>query len=106
MTLFRFDSIISYMTTIAPPIAEEVARPNVEEIERLMLLRGFTRRQRQGKEWILVPHWANLAREAGITPTTIYPIRDGESDPKLGTLGRIARALGVLARDIIDEEED
>ena len=87
-------------------MVEDVTRPNVAEIERLMLLRGFTRRQRQGGDWVDVPHWANLARAAGITPTTIYPIRDGESDPRLGTVGAIARALGVFSRDIIDEEED
>ena len=93
------------MTIIAPPIAEEVARPNITEIERLMLLRGFTRRQSRGREWVLVPHWSKLAHESGITPAAIYSIRDGDSDPKVGTLGRIARALGVFSRDIIDEED-
>lgn len=91
------------MTTISLP-AEPVSRADVPEIERLMFLRGLVRRQRQGADWVIVPHWANLARAAGITPAGIYAIRDGDSNPRVGTIGRIARALGVLSRDIIDED--
>ena len=93
------------MTMIALPSVEAVARPNIEEIERLMLLRGFTRRERRGQEWARVPDWANLARDAGLSPGAGYKLRDGHSSPTLRTLSAVARALGAMTRDIIDEED-
>ena len=91
---------------MALPVADSVARPNVTEIERLMMLRGYTRRKRLDGEWTLLPDWANLSRDSGLTPGAGYDIRDGKGSPRLVTLSSIAKTLGAMTRDIIDEEED
>ncbi len=83
-----------------------ISRPDIEEIERLMLLRAFHRRERRTGEWVMVPDWARLAKEAGMSTTQVYRIRDREVDPRLGTLSKLATALCVLSRDIITDEPE
>jgi transcriptional regulator with XRE-family HTH domain len=41
-----------------------------------------------------------LAREAGVSTETIYSVEHGHRQPSIRTLGKIARALGVEARDL------
>ncbi len=41
-----------------------------------------------------------LAREAGISTETVYSVEHGRRQPSIRTLGKIARALGVEARDL------
>ncbi|MDP9475647.1 MAG: helix-turn-helix transcriptional regulator [Actinomycetota bacterium] len=41
-----------------------------------------------------------LAREAGISTETVYSVEHGRRQPSVRTLGKIARALGVEARDL------
>ena len=41
-----------------------------------------------------------LAREAGISTETVYSVEHGSRQPSIRTLGKIARALGVEARDL------
>ncbi len=41
-----------------------------------------------------------LAREAGISTETVYSVEHGKRQPNLRTLGKIARALSVEARDL------
>lgn len=46
---------------------------------------------------------ARLAREAGVSPTTISGIETGRTGrPHFGTLGKLARALGVEPEELID----
>ena len=46
--------------------------------------------------------------KAGLTPVAFRKIRTGKTEPRLGTIGRIAYALGVGVQEIIvmkgDEE--
>ncbi len=41
-----------------------------------------------------------LAREAGISTETVYSVEHGKRQPSVRTLGKIARALGVEAKDL------
>ncbi len=41
-----------------------------------------------------------LAREAGISTETVYSVEHGNRQPSVTTLGKIARALGVEAKDL------
>jgi transcriptional regulator with XRE-family HTH domain len=41
-----------------------------------------------------------LAREAGISTETVYSVEHGHRQPSIRTLGKIARALGVAAKDL------
>lgn len=41
-----------------------------------------------------------LAREAGISTETVYSVEHGHRQPSVKTLGEIAKALGVEARDL------
>ncbi len=41
-----------------------------------------------------------LAREAGVSTETIYSVEHGRRQPSVRTLGKIARALGVEAKDL------
>jgi transcriptional regulator with XRE-family HTH domain len=41
-----------------------------------------------------------LAREAGISTETVYSVEHGRRQPSIRTLGKIARALGVAAKDL------
>lgn len=48
---------------------------------------------------------AKLARLADLNPTGVYDILSGKSrSPKLETVGRIARALGVSVSILIEDE--
>ena len=47
---------------------------------------------------------AQLAYRAEVSDAAVYNILNG-ADPKLSTLARIARALGVRVSDLIDETE-
>ena len=45
---------------------------------------------------------ARLAREAGVSPTTISGIETGKTGrPHFGTLGKLARALGVTPEELL-----
>ena len=49
---------------------------------------------------------ARLAREAGVSPTTISGIETGKiGRPHFGTLGKLARALGVAPEELLDSRE-
>ncbi len=41
-----------------------------------------------------------LAKEAEVSPETIYSVEHGKRQPSVRTLGKIARALGVEAKDL------
>jgi DNA-binding XRE family transcriptional regulator len=41
-----------------------------------------------------------LAREAGVSTETVYSVEHGHRQPSVKTLGKLARALGVEARDL------
>jgi transcriptional regulator with XRE-family HTH domain len=42
-----------------------------------------------------------LAEEAGVSTETVYSLEHGRRQPTLRTLGKIARALGVEAKDLL-----
>jgi transcriptional regulator with XRE-family HTH domain len=44
-----------------------------------------------------------LADKAGISFTTLYRIEAGKTEPRFGTLEKIAKALGVSTRDLIEK---
>jgi transcriptional regulator with XRE-family HTH domain len=49
---------------------------------------------------------ARLAREAGVSPTTISGIETGKiGRPHFGTLGKLARALGVAPEELLGSRE-
>jgi transcriptional regulator with XRE-family HTH domain len=49
---------------------------------------------------------ARLAREAGVSPTTVSGIETGKiARPHFGTLGKLARALGVAPEELLDSHE-
>jgi transcriptional regulator with XRE-family HTH domain len=49
---------------------------------------------------------ARLAREAGVSPTTISGIETGKiARPHFGTLGKLARALRVAPEELLDSRE-
>jgi transcriptional regulator with XRE-family HTH domain len=49
---------------------------------------------------------ARLAKEAGISPTTVSGIETGKiGRPHFGTLGKLARALGVAPEELLDSRE-
>jgi transcriptional regulator with XRE-family HTH domain len=41
-----------------------------------------------------------LAREAGVSTETVYSVEHGRRQPSVRTLGKLARALGVEAKDL------
>jgi transcriptional regulator with XRE-family HTH domain len=41
-----------------------------------------------------------LARKAGISPTTIYLLENGQRSPQLLTIYKLSRALGVSPEEI------
>lgn len=49
---------------------------------------------------------SELCEKANIGVTTLRRIRKGESTPRPATIGRIAKALGVDVRDIIQEGDE
>jgi transcriptional regulator with XRE-family HTH domain len=49
---------------------------------------------------------ARLAREASVSPTTVSGIETGKiGRPHFGTLGKLARALGVAPEELLDSHE-
>ena len=49
---------------------------------------------------------ARLAREAGVSPTTVSGIETGKiARPHFGTLGKLARALDVAPEELLDSHE-
>ena len=49
---------------------------------------------------------ARLAQEAGVSPTTVSGIETGKiGRPHFGTLGKLARALGVAPQELLDLRE-
>src|ERR687889_2351816 len=49
---------------------------------------------------------ARLARKAGVSPTTVSGIETGKiGRPHFGTLGKLARALGVAPEELLDSRE-
>ena len=44
-----------------------------------------------------------LAAESGISFTTIHRIEKGEETPRFSTLEKLAKALGVSVRDLIEK---
>ena len=63
-----------------------------ERVENLRRLRMWTQ--------------ARLAREAGVSPTTVSGIETGKiGRPHFGTLGKLARALGVAPEELLDSRE-
>ncbi len=47
----------------------------------------------------------DLARKAGITPTTLSRIERNESEPHVSTIRALAKALGVTPADLIPDED-
>ncbi len=43
-----------------------------------------------------------LAREAEVSTETVYSVEHGKRQPNLRTLGKLARALQVDPRDLLD----
>src|SRR5919112_5270820 len=49
---------------------------------------------------------ARLAKEAGVSPTTVSAIETGKIErPHFGTLGKLARALDVAPEELLDSQE-
>jgi len=49
---------------------------------------------------------ARLANEAGVSPTTVSGIETGKiGRPHFGTIGKLARALGVAPEELLDSRE-
>jgi transcriptional regulator with XRE-family HTH domain len=49
---------------------------------------------------------ARLAREAGVSPTTVSAIETGKiGSPHFGTLGKLALALGVAPEELLDSRK-
>src|ERR687891_2718284 len=49
---------------------------------------------------------ARLAKEAGVSPTTVSGIETGKiGRPHFGTLGKLARALRVAPEELLDSRE-
>src|SRR5688500_19585702 len=49
---------------------------------------------------------ARLAQEAGVSPTTVSGIETGKiGRPHFGTLGKLARALGVAPEELLGSRE-
>lgn len=48
----------------------------------------------------------DLARKAGITPTTLSRIERNESEPHVSTIRKLADVLGVSPALLIEGEED
>jgi transcriptional regulator with XRE-family HTH domain len=42
-----------------------------------------------------------LAKEAGVSTETVYSVEHGRRQPSVRTLGKLARALGVEAKDLL-----
>ncbi|MBL4849360.1 MAG: helix-turn-helix transcriptional regulator [Planctomycetes bacterium] len=61
-----------------------------ERVEALRADRGLTR--------------SALAREAGVALTSMNLLEAGRVKPSLGTLGSLAKALGVRVVDLLDDE--
>jgi transcriptional regulator with XRE-family HTH domain len=50
---------------------------------------------------------ARLAQEAGVSPTTVSGIETGKTGrPHFGTLGKLARALGVAPEELLDSSRE
>ena len=47
---------------------------------------------------------SELARKAKVGRVTLNRIESGSQDPTLGTLERLAKALGVRLRDLLPDE--
>lgn len=47
---------------------------------------------------------AELAREVGITPTSMWAIESGKHTPRPATLRKIAQALGIPVEDLTSRE--
>lgn len=47
--------------------------------------------------------WKDVAQKAGLSANALRDIRQGKSTPRLATLGRIAKALNVNVKDLIEE---
>jgi transcriptional regulator with XRE-family HTH domain len=63
-----------------------------ERVQNVRLLRMWTQ--------------ARLAKEAGISPTTVSGIETGKiGRPHFGTFGKLARALGVAPEELLDSRE-
>ena len=78
--------ILKYMSSLIS-LPNDV---NKQEVLRLMELRE-------------IPSRNALARKAGLNTQHLYRILKGEIDPTLGTVEKIARALGVRKSDIIKD---
>ena len=66
-----------------------------------MTPRQFGRRLRALREARGVSQ-ATLAERAGLTREYVNKLEAGKYDPTLGTLGRLAKALGVTERAFLD----
>lgn len=47
-----------------------------------------------------------VATKAGITPVALHKVETGKSSPKSDTLERVAAALGMRYRSLVDEADD
>ena len=61
--------------------------PNIAAVERLRILRGWTREQ--------------LARVAQVDPKTTRDMLNGRRHPRLSTIDQVARALECKLEDLI-----
>jgi transcriptional regulator with XRE-family HTH domain len=44
-----------------------------------------------------------LAKAAGISPNTVWRLETGQHAPQLGTIRKVAQALGVAPHELIEE---
>jgi transcriptional regulator with XRE-family HTH domain len=66
-------------------------------MDRLAPLRKNVRREREARGWSM----SELARVAGLRPSTVYRLETGSQPPRLDSLIAIADALGLAVCDLI-----
>lgn len=47
--------------------------------------------------------WADLARQANVTQSTLYALKAGRRNPSMRTIYKIAHALGVEPQEIVKQ---
>lgn len=68
-------------------------------MDRLAPLRSNVRREREARGWSM----SELARTAGLRPSTVYRLETGSQPPRLDSLIAIADALGLAVCDLIGD---
>lgn len=77
-------------------------RPNQIDDRGLKALVQTIVRLREERGWSV----NDLAREADVAPATLVSLEDQTSEPRWGTLRRIARALDTELEDLLGQAEE